>query len=225
MGCCPSTPYPPTQLPLPRRSPLLPPHDDVKETVKEVLSETQPAPLPTKSPTFDQPDCVRERSFRLPKMLESDRDRKPRIPSSQICNRSERFVSTADYRSSSGSFLRTPAWKNDGYRGNRSISPAKRPDERMQSPGSNAATARRSIRRTQDQSPGRRAPARIVGGTKADLGEGPRRRTRSPVTRVGRTESGRRTDPSPGRSRRLNHPKGEELMENPPVSLECFIFL
>ncbi|KAI4304339.1 hypothetical protein MLD38_039867 [Melastoma candidum] len=222
MGCCPSHPYnSPAPLsnslaakPTADGTPPLPPQDDVKETVKEVLTETQP--LTPKFPALNPIDLAKDHTPCLPKQSASIKASKPHVPpglpddlsedrSSEICSRSESFVLTTDDNSSSAALLRAVASKGEGRRSNSSCSPVKKPPARMQSPV-------------------RRGQVRMVGGPKADPGERSGRRSRSPATRVGRTESGRRTDPSPGRSRRGNVNR-EELIENPVVSLECFIFL
>lgn len=114
-------------------------------------------------------------------------------------------------------------------------------------------TAGKSPARRPEQSPGRRnvGSARIVqmanGGTgnqgrRRDAGENSGRRSRSPATRtdsvatrsvVGRSPSARRANQSPARARtavpesscRKIENSNMESLENPLVSLECFIFL
>ncbi|KAK3433174.1 keratin, type II cytoskeletal 2 epidermal [Eucalyptus grandis] len=127
-------------------------------------------------------------------------------------------------------------------------SPARRSDR---SPG--RANAGGSLRMVQGRDPGsgsfRATPAR---GGRPDPGERSGRRSMSPAASraesrgvgsagpaVGRTQSARRTNPSPGRVRpapaegrnregrgggkRMS--SGNESLDNPLVSLECFIFL
>ncbi|KAK9706674.1 hypothetical protein RND81_07G143800 [Saponaria officinalis] len=92
----------------------------------------------------------------------------------------------------------------------------------------------RSPVRRADPSPPRRCSGRV--GLRRDVtGENSARRSQSPAARsnVDRTPSGRRTAPSPGRVRMVHGPDEmmdewagpRESLENPLVSLECFIFL
>ncbi|KAI4342967.1 hypothetical protein MLD38_027524 [Melastoma candidum] len=142
MGCCPN--HPPAPLayslaakPASDRNPApLPPQDDVKETVKEVLTKTQP--LPSKVPATRPDDLVKDPSSRLQKQ-----SLEPRVPddgsedrSSEICSRSKSFVSTADDNSSSAALIRAVAPKGEGRHSNGCRSPAKKPPARTQSPGS-----------------------------------------------------------------------------------------
>lgn len=115
----------------------------------------------------------------------------------------------------------------------------------------NQLQQRRSpARRRPEPSPPRRRNNPSPGGPRRDLvGDNPGRRSQSPGTRanVGRSPSSRRTGPSPGRVRMVqpgpvpgpeNEEEGGEVrreseewqgpkesLENPLVSLECFIFL
>ncbi|KAI3409273.1 uncharacterized protein J3R85_019510 [Psidium guajava] len=108
-----------------------------------------------------------------------------------------------------------------------------------------------SLRMVQSREPGSFRAVSAPGG-RPDPGERSGRRSGSPVTSqgvgstgsaVGRTQSARRTNPSPGRARPgptegRNHEargggggggkkmsRAKESLENPLVSLECFIFL
>ncbi|KAL1560215.1 pre-mRNA-splicing factor CWC22-like [Salvia divinorum] len=111
-------------------------------------------------------------------------------------------------------------------------------------------TVGRSPARRSEPSPGRVRPVPASGyGRRRESGESSGRRSRSPVTRaepgLGRAQSARRTGKSPGRVapgstekiRKLDGGKesggskwpptngSNESLENPLVSLECFIFL
>ncbi|GFP98268.1 hypothetical protein PHJA_001970700 [Phtheirospermum japonicum] len=108
----------------------------------------------------------------------------------------------------------------------------------------------RSPGRRPEPSPGRARPGPVSGSgnvRRRDSGESSGRRSRSPVARTdsgpskmgsGRSPSTRKTGKSPGRvgsglgerTRRVDEerkwpPTGDESLENPLVSLECFIFL
>ncbi|KAL9243590.1 hypothetical protein vseg_017460 [Gypsophila vaccaria] len=93
---------------------------------------------------------------------------------------------------------------------------------------------RSPVRTRVGPSPPRRYSGRV--GLRRDVvGENSARRSPSPVTRsnVGRSPSGRRTGVSPGRVRMVHGPEEtkdewagpRESLENPLVSMECFIFL
>ncbi|KAL3643405.1 hypothetical protein CASFOL_014220 [Castilleja foliolosa] len=114
-------------------------------------------------------------------------------------------------------------------------------------------TVGRSPGRRSEPSPGRARPAPVSGNGRRDTGEISGRRSKSPVTRMdsgpskmgsGRNMSTRKTGKSPARvgsgfgerTRKVDEERrdsgdkmwpstGAESVENPLVSLECFIFL
>ncbi|POO03645.1 hypothetical protein TorRG33x02_008500 [Trema orientale] len=132
------------------------------------------------------------------------------------------------------------------------MSPTRRSN---QSPGRRNGNGVGSVRLVQGREPGQAMMARRGLRTtehlqpqRRDSGEGSARRSRSPATRsgaVGRSPSARRSAKSPGRAasgpidgsnRRVTEDLGlegkwpptsttDESLENPLVSLECFIFL
>ncbi|CAA0817930.1 Unknown protein [Striga hermonthica] len=131
----------------------------------------------------------------------------------------------------------------------RRISPAKRRNTSSTGEGKREKSVGRSPGRRSDPSPGRSRP----GNGRGDGGEGSGRRSRSPATRTdsgsvrsgaGRSPSAKKRGKSPGRvgsglgekARKVDEerkdcgdwrcpPTNDESLENPLVSLECFIFL
>lgn len=140
---------------------------------------------------------------------------------------------------------------NDESRELRQRSPARLKNRSFSGEVKREKTAGRSPgRRSEQPSPNRVRPAPgSASMRKRESGESSGRRSRSPVTRtesgtsragLGRTQSGRKTGKSPGRvgsglgerTRKVDEggdckwpPTSNESLENPLVSLECFIFL
>ncbi|KAL9234094.1 hypothetical protein vseg_009002 [Gypsophila vaccaria] len=152
--------------------------------------------------------------------------------SESISNNTLDDLHTAVKDSASTSELRhSRAYKSQGQNGHFHINN----NNNNNNKNTNSSHGRSPARRVVDPSPPRRrypGPGPGPGGLA--------RRSRSPGARgsgsgnVGRSPSGRRAGPSPGRAREARGPKREteseeglvsESLENPLVSLECFIFL
>ncbi|KAL7130066.1 hypothetical protein ABFS83_13G108700 [Erythranthe nasuta] len=140
---------------------------------------------------------------------------------------------------------------NDELRELRQRSPARLKNRSFSGEVKREKTVGRSPGRRSEPSPSRARPANGPGYVRRkDSGESSGRRSRSPVTRttesgparagLGRSPSGRKTGKSPGRVgsglgeriRKMEEgkdskwpPTNNESLENPLVSLECFIFL
>ncbi|KAL2341938.1 hypothetical protein Fmac_009878 [Flemingia macrophylla] len=233
MGCCVSTDNHPFQSP--RSFPAeasesrAPPEE---ETVKEVLSETPKwkPKFEAVKPTDGEVASEKEKPFSKPQEISEV---------SEVCSVSESLSTLAD--------------EEARQRVNVDRSPAKALKARSFSGEfgfRRELTAGKSPAR---QSPGRRnvGSARVAqmsnGGTgshtrRRDAGDNSGRRSRSPATRtdtvatrsvVGRSPSAKRTQQSPARVRtaepenvcRKIENSSMESLENPLVSLECFIFL
>lgn len=251
MGCCvssnkPTPPPPSTKLSRTPPPPPSPPHP-VEEKVKEVLSET-PNPKPRipisleqdnyvpqlkKNPNTvnsDEISDVSEIYSTLSESISTNTERRDNEEDNEV---RQRVVTSAEKlklnrRSFSGDFT---GKKERGT----AKSPATRPDP---SPGRARIVPGRERRSIQD-------------ARERDAGESSRRRSRSPAVRndgggsrqsLGRSPSVRKTGRSPGRvrsdltdkTRKVDGgnnregkwpPTSNELLENPLVSLECFIFL
>ncbi|XP_020221572.1 uncharacterized protein LOC109804191 [Cajanus cajan] len=241
MGCCVSTNR---SYPSPSRNKLCdpprssttkgsesraPPPDE--ETVKEVLSET-----PKWKPKFEAvkpTESQVEKPFAKPEEISE---------LSEVCSVSESVSTLADEEARQRvNINRSPAKLR------------KAPSFSGEFGARRERTAGKSPARRPEQSPGRRnvGSARIVQmanggagnqGRRRDAGENSGRRSRSPATRtdsvatrsvVGRSPSARRANQSPARARtaapecscRKIENSNMESLENPLVSLECFIFL
>ncbi|KAH6790577.1 hypothetical protein C2S51_005583 [Perilla frutescens var. frutescens] len=254
MGCCVSTNKPPTpphktgHIPNSKHggvSKSPPPSHPLleEETVKEVLSETPAAPKPLSPPILKNESPFIKSA---PLLLRKEQHngvvcKKPFMAfaaddlseASEICSTLSESVSASTNNGGT----------KDEFREARQRSPARLRNRPFSGEMHREKTVGRSPgRRNADPSPGRVRP---VPGRRRESGESSGRRSRSPVTRA---EAGlgraRKTGKSPGRVgpgeriRKLDGGKesgdikwpptnasNNELLENPLVSLECFIFL
>ncbi|XP_042067403.1 pre-mRNA-splicing factor CWC22-like [Salvia splendens] len=218
-----------------------------EETVKEVLSETPKPPIPI--PNFQG---KRESPFIKSAPLLKNKDRhtavgiKPPFSADDLSEASEICSSLSESVSASTSVTDRRA----ELRELRQRSPARSRNRPFSGELPREKTVGRSPARRSEPSPGRARPVPASGyGRRRENGESSGRRSRSPVTRadpgLGRAQSARRTGKSPGRVapgsaekvRKLDGGKesggskwpptngSNESLDNPLVSLECFIFL
>ncbi|KAG6416577.1 hypothetical protein SASPL_124010 [Salvia splendens] len=218
------------------------------ETVKEVLSETPKPPIPI--PNFHS---KHESPFIKSAPLLKNKERhaavgiKPQFTADDLSEASEICSSLSESVSATTSVTDRRA----ELRELRQRSPARSRSRLFSGELHREKMVGRSPARRSEPSPGRARPVPASGyGRRRDTGESSGRRSRSPVTRadpgLGRAQSARRrTGKSPGRVapgsaekiRKLdggNESGGSkwpptngsnESLENPLVSLECFIFL
>lgn len=220
-----------------------------EETVKEVLSET-PKPPPPPIPKFQR---KHESPFIKSAPLLQDKRRNAAAAAAQK-SPFIAFAAAADDLSEASEICSTLSEsisaatsvnekrENSGDRRSelRQRSPAKPRNRAFSGEMQREKTVGRSPGRRSEPSPGRVRPAPAPGyGRRKENGESSGRRSRSPVTRaesgLGRAPSARRTGKSPGRVgpgekiRKVEpaptNGSNDELLENPLVSLECFIFL
>ncbi|XP_047968878.1 uncharacterized protein LOC125212691 [Salvia hispanica] len=242
MGCCISTNKPPP----PHKTGHIPSsatiHGSVskspppshpiaeEETVKEVLSETPKPPIPIPIPNFQG---KRDSPFikSAPLLKNNDRHTADDLSeASEICSSLSESVSASTSLTDRRAELRELRQRSPARSRNR--------------PFSGELHREKTVGRS-EPSPGRARPVPASGyGRRRESGESSGRRSRSPVTRadpgLGRAQSARRTGKSPGRVapgsaekiRKLDGGKewaptngSNESLDNPLVSLECFIFL
>lgn len=218
------------RLPEDRRRRVLPPPPPPplaeEETVKEVLSETA---KPSSVPKIR--DEVEEK-VKKPPIYISSGDAASDL--SEICSLSESISATT---------MRGEDEEEVGMRFKETASPAK--FQRRRPVSGRRDLAGRSPSKRSEFSPARRMPVNRPwipagsNGVRRDLGENSGRRSPSPARRtdltrndLSRTASARRTGRSPRRvpaeedGRKVEErAEGNESLENPLVSLECFIFL
>lgn len=222
-----------------------PPPTAEEETVKEVLSETPATPKLAAVSIFPEPELHRLTKKRVSESVAESED------VSEVCSLSESASAATDelgvqhhYQRSAN---RSPA-KAHSFRSHTGAADLGTRRELVRrsemSPGRRNGGSVRIVQSKQPSQP-QSVPRR------RDPGESSGRRSRSPATRienagqgvtrqgVSRSPSARRTNPSPGRARadpsghggkkNIKNPSntgnGDESLENPLVSLECFIFL
>ncbi|PSS10270.1 hypothetical protein CEY00_Acc17364 [Actinidia chinensis var. chinensis] len=252
MGCCASSNYKPAPGPPKRRrssssrsagfrhSAAPPPHPE-EETVKEVLSET-PNPKPPISKIEDEEKKIgfMPSLHKIQEIDDNVEKKKPLMSTdevsevSEICSLSESVSTAVEKREDEGGEVRRRVEGSPARRPIAGKSPARRVEPDLGWARPVPARDRRSV---------------MVDGPRRDFGESSGRRSRSPAARgmdgggaragLGRSPSARKTGKSPGRvrselndktrmiedSNRWPSPTTNELLENPLVSLECFIFL
>ncbi|GFY91835.1 hypothetical protein Acr_08g0002310 [Actinidia rufa] len=251
MGCCASSNYksapaPPKRLRSSssrssgfRHSAEAPPHPE-EETVKEVLSETaNPKPAISKIEDEDKKIGFMPSLHKI-REIDGNVEKKPPLVStedsevSENCSLSESVFTGAEKRENGGGEFRR---RMEG-------SPARRPMA-GKSPARRVEPDPSRVRPV----PGRDRRSVAADGPRRDFGEISGRRSRSPAARavdgggaragLGRSPSARKTGKSPSRvrselnektrniedSNRWAPPTTNESLENPLVSLECFIFL
>ncbi|KAL3627747.1 hypothetical protein CASFOL_029110 [Castilleja foliolosa] len=226
-----------------------------EETVKEVLSETRTVPKSQPNRQIESPfiknaplltDYTRNTNVHRNGVVY----KKPYSPfvgddisedvNSEICS------TLGDSESVSFSNNVTEKREEKHNEHLRRSSPAKRKNTAFPGEMRRDKTVGRSPVRRSEPSPGRARPG--SGNGRRDSGESSGRRSRSPAMRTdsgpsktgsGRSPSTRKTGRSPGRVgsglgertrkvdevRREDPPTDDESLENPLVSLECFIFL
>ncbi|KAJ8628522.1 hypothetical protein MRB53_021829 [Persea americana] len=249
MGTCCSKnpPYksPATDSDPPTPEDRAPPLPVEEETVKEVLSETA---KPSIAKIRDKSEAEAEAE------TETEEKKHPRIyinggdaasDFSEICSLSESISATT----TTAEMMKAEYEGEVGMRLKDSASPAKFQRRRTASAVRRDAVGRSPSKRS-EFSPVKRMPVRegIVNrpwipagtnGVRRDFGENSGRRSPSPARRMdlarsdlSRTASARKTGRSPRRAQGEDggrnveeRAEGNESLENPLVSLECFIFL
>ncbi|XP_057764538.1 pre-mRNA-splicing factor CWC22 [Salvia miltiorrhiza] len=229
-----------------------PPPSVEEETVKEVLSETPTLPKPP--PDFHA-KSQSESPFIKSAPLLQDKDRhKPPFMADDLSEASEICSTLSESVSASTSVTEKRDRNGERrieFRELRPRSPARLRNRSFSGEMHREKTVGRSPARRSEPSPGRArpVPASSGYGRRRENGETSGRRSRSPVMRPepgpGRAQSARKTGKSPGRVapgsaekiRKFDGGKesgdskwpptsaSNESLENPLVSLECFIFL
>ncbi|XP_058755364.1 uncharacterized protein LOC131628552 [Vicia villosa] len=220
-----------------------------EETVKEVLSETSKWKKPSLV-TYEKPKCFEK--FDRENKVEKPFYKVDEISEfSEVCSLGESVSTITDKREEEEEFRQRVYGSPAKTRKNRSFSGEKRDWTAGRSPArrSELSPAKRnagSVRRDQIGNGGMKNNLH-----QRDAGENSGRRSRSPATRTdngttrsvaGRSLSARRTNQSPAKARTASPAKScrkmenstmennwpsttNESLENPLVSLECFIFL